>query len=120
MPKATTTTPTRGLIQVEIGGQLRTFKFGMNTLSNFSQLHSGKPGDFGDQFTKDPIGALRDLAYCGLLTRRSENDLPEDFTPETVGDWIDEMPQADWDQVRTVMMGALALGNTTPAATAKP
>ena len=115
MPATKTPTPatttTRGLIEMEIGGEKRTFKFGMNSLSAFSQLYSGKPGDFATQLGQDPAGAMRDLAYCGLLTRKADNNLPEDFSPETVGDWIDEMPQADWNAVQTVMLGALTVGN---------
>lgn len=119
MSTATPTSTTRGLIAVEIGGQLRTFKFGMNSLSAYSQLHSGSPGDFGDQFAKDPIGAVRDLAYCGLLSRKADNNLPEDFSPETVGDWIDEMPQAEWNEVQKVMFASVTVGNPLAPTKAK-
>ncbi|MGY2133654.1 hypothetical protein ACW9KT_15600 [Hymenobacter sp. HD11105] len=109
----------RGVITVEIGGEMRTFKFGMNTLSAYARLHKDLPGDFSEQLSQDLIGALRDMAYCGLQVRKNENNLPEDFSPEMLGDWIDEMYQGDWDLVQSTMLGAMALGNPNRATLSK-
>lgn len=106
----------RGVVEIEFGGRLRTFKFGMNTLVAFGQLYADTPGEFGEQFTKNPILALRDMAYCGLLVRKAENDLPENFSSEMVGEWVDEMErQEDWQLVVDTMLGAMALGNPNRA-----
>jgi hypothetical protein len=107
--------PRRGEVIAEIGGQQRTFKFGMNTVSAFSRMHSDEPGDFSTAFNKDPYGALRDMAYQGLMMRASLNDLPEDFSPLTVGEWIDEMDAKDWEKVQAVLLDAMSLGNPNRA-----
>ncbi len=106
----------RGLLTVAIGGRERTLKFGMNTLAAYGALHTDSPGDFGTQFTQNPIQALIDMTYCALRVRAADNELPEDFSPATVGDWIDELPQGVWEQIRTTMMGAMVPGNPTKTA----
>ena len=117
-----TTTPQpnarRGEVQAEIGGQLRTLKFGMNTTIAFGQLHSDSPLDFSTIFLTNPLLGLRDMAYCGLLARRADNNLPDDFGPELVGDWIEDMEQPDWDLVKTVMSHSLSPGKRQPDPTA--
>lgn len=101
----------RGTLTVAIGGRERTLKFGMNTLAAYANLHTGSPGDFGSQFSQNPIQAMIDMTYCGLQAKASENELPEEFSPYVVGDWIDELAQEDWERIKTVMMGAMVPGN---------
>jgi hypothetical protein len=114
----------RGTITLEIGGQLRTLKFGMNTLAAFGQLHMDSPADFSEQFTKNPLGALRDMVYCALSVTKG-NELPADFDLNTSGDWIDELradnPDA-WPQIQQVMLHSLSLGapNRATLAAATP
>lgn len=110
----------RGLVQVEIGGKLRTFKFGMNALIAFSDLYTGAPTDFAEQLDKNIFLTLRNMAYCGLVARAEENELPEDFSSEMVGDWVDEMAQQDWALVQSAILGAMALGNPSPPPAATP
>ena len=115
----------RGTVSVVIGGQLRTLKFGMNTLALFGQLHMDSPADFAEQFTKNTFGALRDMVYCALCVSKG-NQLPADFDQSAAGDWLDDL-QADapddWQQIQAVMLHALSLGSpnrpTLAAATPK-
>ena len=108
----------RGEINVEMGGALRTLKFGMNTIIAFSELHAGRPDEFSQLFFTNPLLALRDMTYCALLLRRDVNGLPEDFSRETAGDWIEDMDQDVWDQVQAVMSASLTPGKTLPDPTA--
>lgn len=108
----------RGEIQVEIGGQLRTLKFGMNTTIAFGQLHADGPLDFSHLFATNPLLGLRDMTYCGLLMRRADNELPTDFSPELVGDWIEDMEQDEWNRVQACMTSNLTPGKKQPDPTA--
>jgi hypothetical protein len=72
-------------LKKKIGGQERTFKFGMNT----SIMLSKQPG-FAEA-TQNGLELMVWLFWAGLLMRKEQNELPEDFSRETVGDWIDEM-----------------------------
>jgi hypothetical protein len=105
----------RGEIYKEIGGRPRLMKFGINTVSDFSQLYNDRPGDFSEVFQRDPFGALRDMIYCGLRVRAGVNELPADFSREMVGDWIDEMEPGEIEEVQTVLLNSLSLGNPTRA-----
>lgn len=106
----------RGEITLKIGGAPRTFRFGMNALIAFSQMHAGGPAAFSTIFDSNPLLGLRDMAYCGLL---GSDGLPEDFGPEVVGDWIWEIEQKDWNRVQDVMLSALTPGNGKGATTSK-
>jgi hypothetical protein len=112
--------PRRGEIDLEIGGAKRTLKFGMNTMIIFGDMHTNSPDDFSQVFQKNPILAIRDMTYSGLLARKAQNDLPEEFTPELVGDWIDEMPQNGMNVIAKAILEAMGLGNVmaAPAPTA--
>jgi len=111
----------RGEITVEIGGQPRTFKFGMNALGAYSELRPSQAVEsLLSAMQTNPIRFFVDMAYCGLQQRAADNALPEGFAPETVGDWIDEMPQADWNKVRDVMTAALMPGKPTTEAPTMP
>ena len=110
----------RGRLTLEIGGQERTLKFGMNTLALFGQLHMDSPGDFAEQFSKNTFGALRDIVYCGLRVVKG-NSLPDDFDPETTGDWLDDLKDENpdgWQQIQTVLLHSMSLGAPNRAALA--
>lgn len=111
----------RGLLTVAIGGRERTLKFGMNTLAAYAELHTGSPGDFGTQFSKNPVQAMIDMTYCALYIKKNVNELPgpgesedypDGFCTGMVGDWIDEMAQEDWQSIQKTMMEAMVPGNS--------
>ena len=81
---------TTGEITVPIGGKPRTFKFGMLTLKlleNESRLLST---------TIEIYGAT---LWAGLMVRESVNDLPKDFSVDTVLDWMDDIDEGDLAKV---------------------
>ena len=107
----------RGRLSLQLGGQERTLKFGMNTLALFGQLHMDSPADFAEQFTKNTFGALRDMVYCALRVSKG-NNLPPDFDQYMTGEWLDDLQEDNpegWAQVQSVMLHALSLGNPNRA-----
>ena len=82
----------RGSTQVEMGGKARVLKFGTNATALFCQMHKCGLGDFATMFSPSKISPAyyRDLIYCALVSGTKE---AIDFTPQDVGDWIDDMPQ---------------------------
>lgn len=107
----------RGRLTLELGGQERTLKFGMNTLALFGQLHMDTPGDFAEQFSKNTFGALRDITFCALRVAKG-NHLPDDFDQETTGDWLDDL-RADnpegWEQIQLVLLHSMSVGTPNRA-----
>ena len=90
-----------------MNGQLYNISFGMNSLCDFSDLHTGNPGDLSEMFAKNPFRAMRDIIYCGL--KNGGNVLPENFSQTMVGDWIDEMPQKDMDSIIETMSSSMGI-----------
>ena len=107
----------RGRLTLEIGGQARTLKFGMNTLALFGQLHMDAPGDFAAQFSTNPFGALRDITFCALRVVKG-NNLPDDFDQETTGDWLDDLKEDNpdgWQQIQEVLLHSMSVGTPNRA-----
>ena len=114
----------RGRLTLELGGQERTLKFGMNTLALFGQLHMDTPGDFSDQFSKNTFGALRDMVFCALRSVKG-NSLPDDFDQDMTGEWLDDLKIDNpdgWQQIQEVLLHSMSLGapNRATLAAATP
>lgn len=88
----------RGQTEVEIGGKKRLVKFGINALALISE-ETGKDLDQLDS----GIGSIRDLVWGGLASGCLKKGEKVDFTPYDVGDWIEEMPQAEFDKITRVI-----------------
>ncbi len=58
------------------------------------------------------MAKLGDMAASGIC-------VSEDFNPEQVGDWIDEMPAEVVTEVQNVLLGAMSLRNPNRANLAK-
>jgi len=63
------------------------------------------------------------MTYCGLLSRKAVNDLPEDFSLEMATEWVDDMNLAEWGVVQAAILEAMVVGNAVkrmiPATKAK-
>lgn len=66
------------------GGQERVFKFGNNTARILADNYEI------EELEKNPYKYIPALFWAGLMTRKESNDLPENFSLETVCDWMDE------------------------------
>jgi len=84
----------RGEIEVSIGGKPRLAKFGTNQLAIFTQMHKVdlSEADFG-------MHHLRDLIYSALVAGAKKQKQDVDFDEWEVGEWIDEMEEAELQKV---------------------
>lgn len=91
----------QGEIKKVIGGQERTFKFGMNSsrvLADKVDLQS---------VSEKPFEFIPAIFWAGLKVRESVNDLPKDFSIDLVADWMDSMTPEDAAEVYEVAEGSL-------------
>lgn len=91
----------QGEIKKVIGGKPRTFKFGMNA----SRVLADKVNI--DETSKNPFAFIPAIFWAGLKVRESVNDLPEDFSIDMVGDWVDTMSPEDAAEVYEIAEGSL-------------
>lgn len=84
----------RGEVEVSIGGRLRLVKFGTNQLALFTQKHSLQLSEvsFG-------MEQIRDLIWSGLVAGAKKRNEPVDFDEWTVGEWIDELNQSEFNKI---------------------
>lgn len=102
-----------GVITKVIDGKNVTFRFGMNCWDLFCTLKQCKIGEIGnllDEQNPGMIGHMRDLIYCAAASHCYIMMLPLDFNQWTVGEWLDEMPQQDYQDIITCMTNSKLLG----------
>jgi len=85
----------RGEVEVEIGGQKRLLKFGINTLAIFSEK-SGK----GLEELSFGVADLRGLIWAALYTGARKQGTEFEADEWTVGEWLDDI---DEDQFNLIM-----------------
>jgi hypothetical protein len=87
-------------IEVEIGGAKRKIKMGMETMQKIGDLllHD-------TEALYNPI--TRVVRACLFGLDRKENNLPDGFNESMLLDWIDELPQAVWDEIEEFVSTAL-------------
>ena len=85
----------KGTITVEMGGEQRTLKFGTNASAHFCQHYGVGLAKMAELFRPESLNPAhyRDLIWSALIAGGT------DCTPEQVGDWIDEMEQAEFDRI---------------------
>ena len=91
-----------GYIQLKIDGKLRAFKFGMNAFAKFFELRGIGFSDMESELSeKNPnmMAAMRDLIFAGAYAAAMSADKEIDFNQSMVGDWLDEMPQEDFQHI---------------------
>jgi len=87
-------------IEVEIGGQLRKIKMGMETAQKVANWYLTDPQGIFNPITRQVKAVLFGID-------RKENNLPEGFDEAMLMDWIDDMPQEVWDEVEEFTQTAL-------------
>ncbi|MGP8215796.1 MAG: hypothetical protein ACLQQ4_09560 [Bacteroidia bacterium] len=102
------------MVQINIGGKLRPFKFGFNAIDIFCREHCIGIAEFGERFAKiangsSTLGELRDMVYAGLYGGALSNNQPVDFNSYQVGDWMDEMGKDELARMMEDIAGSLAI-----------
>jgi len=111
----------RGEVEVHIGGEKRLVKFGINAMAYLSE-ETGK--DLSE--LNLGIGSIRDLIWSALKAgaKKKRKDFTwlnpdtkkvEDVTVDVVGDWIEEMPQNEFDKITEAINNSMPKGEATEA-----
>lgn len=102
----------KGESQIEIGGKVRSLKFGTNATALFCELHKIGLGGFATLFSAENLtpAHYRDLIYCALVSGARKNKEAVDFSPEDVGDWIDDLTEAQLASIFDVFGASSAQG----------
>jgi hypothetical protein len=79
-------------IECNIGGQSRKIKMAMETSMKVAEWYLNEPLELFN-----PILRSLKAVYFGI--DREENNLPDDFDEKMLIDWIDDMPQEEWDKI---------------------
>jgi len=91
-------TVSKNSIDLNIGGAVRTLKFGMNTQEFF--INETTKGEGKNLDLTNPITKKKFLIYCGLIVGdRGKNILPINFDLDMLGDWIDDCEDEAFDSV---------------------
>lgn len=100
----------RGEVEVEIGGKTRLVKFGTNQLAIYTQKHKLQLSqvDFG-------MSEVRDLVWSALVAGAKKQRQEVDFDEWAVGDWIDEMPQEEFDKIMECFGQSMPSGDSGQA-----
>lgn len=104
----------RGETEINIGGEKRLVKFNLNATATFCEV-TGKPLH---EITFH-VGDVRDLLWAGLKEGARIQGKPFDVDNYTVGDWIDDMEQAEFEKVNNALLNSNPAPSDDPKAKKK-
>jgi len=112
-----------GLNYINIGGESRPIKFGTNQSAIYCQTRGVTLATYMKEMSSQRLEAreidgseIRDLIFSALSAGCLSAKQPITFDKNEVGDWIDEMEQAELTRVFTIMSAQ----NTPNGQGAKP
>ena len=88
----------RATVTANMGGSERVIKFGTNATDLFCSLYEIDLSGIAEILKSPRPGHYRDLIYSGLVAGVGGLERA-DFTRFDVGDWIDEMPQEEFERI---------------------
>ena len=81
-----------GLIEITMGGEVRTLKFGNYALMSYNVLTATDAGETKQlDIDYQMIDFVRDITYCGLKNYYKISKRTFDVTLDDVTNWIDDM-----------------------------
>jgi len=81
-----------GLIEITMGGDVRTLKFGNYALMSYNVLTATDAGEAKKlDLDYQMIDFVRDITYCGLKNAYKISKRTFDVTLDDVTNWIDDM-----------------------------
>jgi hypothetical protein len=81
-----------GLIEITMGGEVRTLKFGNYALMSYNVLTATDAGETKKlDIDYQMIDFVRDITYCGLKNYYKISKRTFDVTLDDVTNWIDDM-----------------------------
>tara|TARA_B100001057_G_C22216973_1_gene706773 strand:- start:188 stop:514 length:327 start_codon:yes stop_codon:yes gene_type:complete len=88
----------RAEVEIAIGGKKRLFKFGINQLALYTEKHKISLSE-----AEMSVAQIRDLFWSALVCGAKKKKQEVDFDEWDVGEWIDDMDQADFETVIEAM-----------------
>ncbi len=103
------------MVQINIGGKLRPFKFGFNAIDIFCRERKIGIAEFGERIAAigkggATIGELRDIIYAGLAGGALSSNESIGFTSVQVGDWLDELPEGELAKIMEAISHSVSAG----------
>ena len=90
-----------GLIEITMGGEVRTLKFGNYALMSYNVLTATNAGETKQlDIDYQMIDFVRDVTYCGLKNYYKISKRTFDVSLDDVTNWIDDM---DISNIQTVI-----------------
>jgi hypothetical protein len=81
----------KGILELEIDGRKRGFKFGMASLAKFCEFEGIAWFKLEDVLKAGQVSTIINFFYAGALIYAERNKLEIDFDYGTVADWLDEV-----------------------------
>ena len=90
-----------GLIEITMGGEVRTLKFGNYALMSYNVLTATDAGEAKKlDLDYQMIDFVRDITYCGLKNYYKISKRTFDVSLDDVTNWIDDM---DLSNIQTII-----------------
>jgi glycogen synthase len=90
-----------GLIEITMGGEVRTLKFGNYALMSYNVLTATDAGETKQlDIDYQMIDFVRDITYCGLKNYYKISKRTFDVSLDDVTNWIDDM---DLSNIQTII-----------------
>lgn len=83
---------------IKVGEREYHFHFGMNARDIYQRMVNPSLGT---------VGVIKCLLFGGLMARQKQNELPDNYTLEEVGDLIDEMQEEDFNALKEMAFESL-------------
>jgi hypothetical protein len=106
----------RGEVEVTLGGKARRVRFGMTTLRDYSLLTGSPVAGFALDLTSKFQETLLNISFCAIKRYVPAAELPENFDINMVGDWLDDLSEADGELLAEALFQSVKTGNPMLAA----
>ena len=108
-----------GFVEIKVNERNIAFKFGMNAFGMFTEIHNVTLSQMQNMLEEGSISALRDIIYCAAYVAEKAAGHEVDFNKFTVGEWIDEMDEQDFELILKAVKSAKIMGKGVQEVTEK-
>ena len=98
-----------GYTEKQINGVSVGFKFGTNAFQLLTEMYNKEFHQIDEIMNN--AGGVRDLIFCAYQANALSNNLNVDLNKYQIGDWLDDLPQDDYNDILKALNSAKVLGN---------
>jgi hypothetical protein len=102
-----------GIIEIQLGGQLRTIRFNNYAKAELGNIYGLDPLEagqkLGERMQDNYVRAIADLVYAGLTGAYYAKGHDRDFTRADVAEWVAEAADTDMAKVFTTWIDATGI-----------